>query len=133
MMTTSRKPSPLVLAVLHRVISDEALAGDLLEEFGAGRSVFWLSRQVLAAAWSRLIHRHAPNREPNGTAHPAEDAQPVGLSLVIFGAAAEIIEMAQSGIWWVAPVVLGGAVLMSALKLRSHHRASFTGRRALLG
>jgi hypothetical protein len=48
---TPRKPPALAQALLEQVDpGNEALHGDLLEEFAAGRSRLWYWRQVLAAA-----------------------------------------------------------------------------------
>ena len=45
-----RKPPVLAAALLRRLAStDDSLAGDLIEEFGAGRSRPWFWHQVLAA------------------------------------------------------------------------------------
>jgi hypothetical protein len=47
---TSKEPPRLALALLHRFGPDnEALAGDLVEEFQRRRSRLWLWRQVIAA------------------------------------------------------------------------------------
>jgi hypothetical protein len=139
-MTTSRNRSTLALTILHRVIRNEALAGDLLEEFDGGRSSFWLWRQVLAAVCISLIH---PRPSWSGSADageaprlgggPAGDRQAIGLTLVVFGIVAEILEMARSGIWWVAPVVVLGALVTSVLKLRAHHRSNVRPLHPLFG
>ena len=47
---TARRPSRLALALLDRFVADnEPLKGDLLEEFEARRSHWWLWRQVIGA------------------------------------------------------------------------------------
>jgi hypothetical protein len=46
---TARAPSRLALAILDRLIRDEPLKGDLIEEFERRQSQWWLWRQVLGA------------------------------------------------------------------------------------
>lgn len=59
---TPRRPPVLAQALLEWVDpANDALHGDLLEEFAAGRSRLWYWRQVLAAAGiavSRPVHAH---------------------------------------------------------------------------
>jgi hypothetical protein len=61
----SRTEPPFVATwMLERLTAaerDEALAGDLLEEFRAGRSIGWYWRQVITAiaiGWTRSIYEH---------------------------------------------------------------------------
>ncbi len=44
-----RRPSPLALAIFDRLVENEALKGDVLEEFGRGRSQAWLWGQLLGS------------------------------------------------------------------------------------
>ena len=63
-MTASRPPR-LALYVLRTLgVDDESLAGDIVEEFGAGRSRLWLWRQVLGAILFRP--QGAPRTGPLG-------------------------------------------------------------------
>jgi hypothetical protein len=61
-----REPSPLATWMLEHLTSgerDEALAGDLLEEYRSGRSDGWYWRQVLVAcvvSWSRSLAARGP-------------------------------------------------------------------------
>ena len=56
---SARHPSRLVLAILNRLCPDnDALRGDLLEEFHAGRSKWWLWQQVICS----IVGRRAPFR-----------------------------------------------------------------------
>jgi len=49
-----RRPPVLPLWILTRFgVADDALSGDLVQEFAAGRSRTWLWRQSLAAVWLR--------------------------------------------------------------------------------
>ena len=50
MSTTNSRPPRLALALLRRHVDDEALVGDLVEEFETRRSSLWLWRQALLAA-----------------------------------------------------------------------------------
>lgn len=63
---TRRVQRPVALSLLERFVPDSApLAGDLLEEFQAGRSNLWLWWQVIGAiavAWSRRGREIRPLR-----------------------------------------------------------------------
>jgi hypothetical protein len=120
----STQPPRLALALLNRFVPDEEpLAGDLIEEFAAGRSRAWFWRQAIAAAALAVFRRSdevrplrlvdgaparmpvpstttgAPRRTVNLTASPVAGIG--GLSLVIFAA---IMTIAMPQAWW---IVLG--------------------------
>lgn len=59
---SARRVPPLVLALLRRFGGrySESLEGDLLEEFAAGRSVFWCWRQAAGAV---LVHARSVMRQ----------------------------------------------------------------------
>ncbi len=50
-------PPRLATMLLHRVVSNDALAGDLQEEYQSGRSALWYWRQVLAALVIAALRR----------------------------------------------------------------------------
>lgn len=128
----STQPPRLALALLDRFVPDEEpLAGDLIEEFAAGRSRAWFWRQAIAAAALAVFRRSdevrplrlvdgaparmplpstttgAPRRTVNLTASPVAGIG--GLSLVIFAA---IMTIAMPQAWW---IVLGAMLAGVAL------------------
>ena len=135
-MKTSH-PSRLALGLLNRFIpDDEPLAGDLLEEFGRGRSQLWLWRQVLLAILIRSF-RKPHDRRPlklaesgaaveivgGGCTSPPKSinlaASPVvgigGLGLLALGV---LVTIVSPQAWWmVVAGVLAGALLGVALVL----------------
>jgi hypothetical protein len=71
----TRRPSRLALAVLDGLVPDNApLKGDLLEEFEARRSQWWLWRQVVGA----VVHQPMALWFPRGLAVPL-----VGTALLV--------------------------------------------------
>ena len=54
---TPGKPPRLATELLNAYAANEPLAGDLEEEYRAGRSAFWYWRQVLAAVAASVLRR----------------------------------------------------------------------------
>src|SRR5687768_11960930 len=58
-MTTSRPPR-FAVALLNAFASDDALVGDLVEEFERRRSRVWLWRQTLTVVFLAVLRRRRP-------------------------------------------------------------------------
>lgn len=123
-----REPT-IAVALLQLFCRDEALVGDILEEFEARRSRAWLWRQVGVAVMFNLpygmvrFERQSPKMQ-----------MPVGgISFVIFVA---LITIVAPGAWWlVAMGAAGGLALAILLAAVARHRLMHEapgGRRILL-
>jgi hypothetical protein len=147
-MKDSRAPR-LAVALLHRFVSEEALVGDLLEEFEARHSQLWLWRQVLLAALIGLFRR-TPEIRPLGLmevdpilghleppvvreSHPKtvnltgspRGAAVGGLGLVALGVLITVV--APQAWWFLLFGALGGVLLGIAMIVISRHRVSGPG------
>jgi hypothetical protein len=114
----TRRPPRLALALVTRFVPDnEALIGDLLEEFARRPSRLWLWSQSLSAVLAAILHRngevrplrlveqqpldaidrtiemHRRRREVSPTPNPL----PAGLGLVILGG---LVTALAPVIWW---------------------------------
>jgi hypothetical protein len=57
---TRRQPSRLVLSILDSCVGNDALKGDLIEEYASGRSQLWLWWQVFGSVLYQRHEIHAP-------------------------------------------------------------------------
>jgi hypothetical protein len=138
----SNDPTTRVAAyLLDRCLQDnEALAGDVLEEFASRRSRFWLWRQVLVAIGYSVFRRRDPSRPlklssgplaferiagtdegrrvVNLTASPLKGAG--GLSVA---ALALLMTGLVPGVWWVllAAAATGVILGIATVLLRTRH------------
>ncbi len=139
-------PPKLALALLNRFgPDDEALAGDLAEEFAAGRSRLWFWKQTLLAVFDasfrgeheirplRLVEDESPlgSIGARSAARPQRwkpvniTASPIagvgGLGLVTLGA---LVTLVAPQVWWIvacgmaAGVALGVGRVLTARRRR---------------
>lgn len=138
---TPPEPPRAALALLRRYLPDnEALAGDLVEAFAAGRSRTWFWRQVLLAV---AIHAWQPSdrTHPLGLADPAEASElppPVvlpsgpinltasplpGIGGLGIASLVLLVFVVRPEAWWMfAPAAAGGVLLGLTLVLARRHR-----------
>jgi uncharacterized protein (TIGR03435 family) len=139
-----RSSSSLAIALLERVVPDsDALAGDLLEQVGNGRSPAWLWTQVLAAVVTALVNPTDDIRplklvelqpadaiersrrfnlqscQINLTASPLHGAG--GLTLALFGV---LLTQLASVLWWVLLLSIVAGTLLGIGLIVCHRRAS---------
>jgi hypothetical protein len=101
---------------LHRFSADQALIGDVLEEYERRRSRLWLWRQVMAAAAVNASGR-ARDTQPhrwkaiNLTAAPRGSAVG-GLGLVALAALATIV---RPEAWWLLAIGAAGGIGLGAV------------------
>ncbi len=123
------KEPAIAIALLQLFCRDDALVGDILEEYEARRSRGWLWRQVAAAVIFNLPYgmiRHERQTE--------KMRMPVGgLSLVIFVA---LITIVAPGAWWLVAIAAAGGALLAlvlvAVTRRRLHRQSGSDRGHIL-
>jgi hypothetical protein len=136
---TKQRPPRLAFWLLDTFVDDDALAGDLQEEFAVRRSRWWLWRQVivslvLAARRTpreirplRLVERESElanvpvfsRRDVNITGSPIYGIG--GLGLAILGALVSIVSPAT---WILALGAVIGGVLLGLVRIqmqRAHH------------
>ena len=110
-----REPS-VAAALLHLFCRDEALAGDILEEYDARRSRAWLWRQVAVAVVFALPYGMV--RRGRRTAKMRMPIGGIGFLCVV-----ALITIVAPGAWWlIAAGALGGIGFGAALAMASHRR-----------
>ncbi len=94
----------VAIALLQSFCRDEALIGDILEEFERRRSRFWLWRQVTVAVLLGLPYGMIRRSTRKGARMPT----PVGgLGILAFSA---LITFVAPGAWWLIGIgIAGGA------------------------
>src|SRR5262245_17933654 len=110
-----REPS-IAIALLDLFYRDEALVGDILEEFDAGRSRAWLWRQVGVAVMLRL---------PYGMVRFERQTRkmPMPIGGLGFVAVVALITIVAPGAWWfIGFGAIGGVALACFLVMAHHHR-----------
>ena len=120
-----REPS-VAVALLQLFCRDDALAGDILEEYEHRRSRAWLWRQVGVAVifslpYGMVRHERTSPKMP----------MPIGgLSFVVLVA---LITIVAPGAWWlVAMGAAGGILLAVVLVAIARRRPVSAGRKVLL-
>src|SRR5262245_58288597 len=106
----------LAIALLQLFCRDEALLGDILEEYEARKSRAWLWRQVAVAGIFAL-----PYGMVRRTRRAPKMAMPIGgLGLVAIVA---LITIVAPGAWWLVAIgALGGIALGVALAMATRRR-----------
>jgi hypothetical protein len=113
----------VAITLLHAFCRDEALAGDILEEFQLRHSRLWLWRQVAVVVLLGLpygIVRYRPARRPMPV--------PIG-GFGVLGLAVLITFVAPGAWWFVAVAAAGGAVLGGVMIVAGRRRALTRGGR----
>jgi hypothetical protein len=130
-MTANPRPPRLALVLLSQFVPEqEALIGDLLEEYERRRSRLWFWRQTLVAVVVGRSSRRSPAR-PLGLSKdpgaPAREelhlpinlsASPVrgvgGLGLV---ALAALVAIVRPEAWWFVAAAVAGGILLGVIKV----------------
>jgi hypothetical protein len=130
------QPPRLAIALLERLVADSALIGDLIEEFGAGRSRLWFWQQALLAM---LIDSFQRGRDPRPlklctAASPVElasapaasktcDRRVPGIGAFGLIALGALMTATLPELWWfVVYGVTGGAVFGVAMVIIHRRR-----------
>jgi hypothetical protein len=130
-MTTNPRPPRLALALLARFVPDqEALIGDLVEEFERRRSRAWFWRQAIAAlfiSWRssrrhlttvRLTNKPLPLRYEEVSVPIRLSASPFpiagGLGIASLGA---VVAIYRPGAWWLVLAGLAGGLVLGIIKV----------------
>lgn len=139
---TNRQPPRLALALLERVVPDNApLAGDLVEEFERRQSTAWFWWQVLAAVWTAFFTRPVEIRplqlvdlQPSDAVERSRSlsdrirpvnltASPLhgigGLGLV---ALSLLMTLVVPGVWWLILGSMAGGVTLGLIRIAIHRR-----------
>ncbi len=98
----------VAITLLQSFCRDEALVGDILEEYEQRQSRFWLWRQVAVAVLLALPYG-VVRRPPRGKMR-----MPVG-GLGLLGVIA-VITLVAPGAWWLIGIgIIGGAVVAAVM------------------
>ena len=119
------KEPRVAIALLQTFCREEALIGDILEEYGRRQSRVWLWRQVGMAVLFGL---------PYGlTGRPRRGSMPMPIGgLGLLGVIA-LITLVAPGAWWLIGVgIVGGAVVAATLIVISRSRPPKAGSTHLL-
>src|SRR6266540_1160664 len=108
----------VAIAVLQSFCRDEALVGDILEEFGRRQSRAWLWRQVAIAVLFALPYGMARSRR-------AKMRMPVGaLGLLAIIA---LITIVAPGAWWLIGLGILGGFVLGGVMIASHKEHNSSG------
>ena len=115
----------LAIALLQLFCRDDALVGDILEEYGARGSRAWLWRQVGVAVIFNLPYGMV-RRERQSPKMP----MPIGgISFAVFVA---LITIVAPGAWWLVAMGAAGGVLLAVVLVAVARRRPANGVRNVL-
>jgi hypothetical protein len=102
------KEPTIAVAVLHLFCRDEALVGDILEEYETRRSRAWLWRQVGAAVTFNLPYGTVRHERRSPTMR-----MPIGgLTFVIL---VSLVTIVAPGAWWLVAIGAAGGVVLAVV------------------
>ena len=115
----------LAIALLQLFSRDDALVGDILEEYEARGSRAWLWRQVGMAVVFNLPYGMVRRER-----HAAKMPMPIGgISFVVFVA---LITIVAPGVWWLVAMGAAGGVLLAVVLVAVARRRPANGARNVL-
>ena len=98
----------IAVFLLQRFCRDDALIGDILEEFAHRQSRAWLWRQVVVVVLLGLPY--GLMKEPRSAGKMPMPIGGIGLL-----AAVALVTIVAPGAWWVGAIAVGGGVLLGAV------------------
>jgi hypothetical protein len=110
----------IAVFLLQRFCRDEALVGDILEEFDHRQSRAWLWRQVAVVVLLGLPY--GLMKEP-----PKRGRMPMPIGGIGLLAATGLVTIVAPGAWWVGAIAVGGGALIGAVMIRSSRRRVLKG------
>ena len=105
----------IAVFLLQRFCRDDALVGDILEEFEHRQSRAWLWRQVVVVVLLGLPY--GLMKEPRSAGKMPTPIGGIGLL-----AAVALVTIVAPGAWWVGAIAVGGGVLIGAAMIVSSRR-----------
>lgn len=115
----------VALALLDAFCRDEALGGDILEEFEHRQSRAWLWSQVATVVLLGLSYRRARARRSGRMPMPIGE---IGLLTMVM-----LVTMVAPGAWWLIGIgIAGGGVIGTLLVVAGRRHAVNRGRRNIL-
>jgi hypothetical protein len=132
---TNRHPPRLAVALLDRCVPDnEALSGDLVEEFQRGRSSLWFWRQAIGAAAMamtkrpkeirplRLVDDRDRSPRPSTAKSRLDDLKPINLPLSTVGglgllALGGLVMVVLPQLWLVVLAAMACGVVLGLVRI----------------
>ena len=111
-MTGERTAPDVAVTLLQSFCRDEALVGDILEEYEVRQSRAWLWRQVIAAVIFGLPYGMARRSPRPGARMP----MPIG-GIGLLGVVA-LITFVAPGAWWLIGIGIAGGGVIGFLMIR---------------
>lgn len=105
----------IAVFLLERFCRDQALVGDILEEFEHRQSRAWLWRQVAVVVLLGLPY--GLMKEP-----PTSGRMPMPVGGIGLLAATGLVTIVAPGAWWVGAIAVGGGVVLGAAMILASRR-----------